>query len=75
LYSIWAISIQSVQQGCFLKRLVISWIFFIVCVEREGSKPQAGGDFRSPSEKVKDKNVPGGGGDAHVKRRGARRSF
>jgi len=37
-----------------LKRLyhIVSWVAIFLCLEREGSKPQAGGDFKSPSEKV-----------------------
>lgn len=45
---------NSVQQRHALKTLsqVVSWVAIFLCLEREGSKPQAGGDFKSPSEKV-----------------------
>lgn len=52
-----AILIQSVQQGNVLERLIGSLISIIVCLEREGSKPQAGGDFKSPSEKVNERKT------------------
>jgi len=31
---------------------VFDIVAIFLCLEREGSKPQAGGDFKSPSEKV-----------------------